>query len=134
MSETLKGIAHVSFAGAGFFVPVDTSSERRSLIEQIAAYSRTECRLQVLTDGRRWMVRRAGDPSPDVCASCDAKINTAACSMAGDDAAYCLGCAFNDRRVSAGDAPQPAGTGVRPATREPTLATQRAPSPHPNAR
>ncbi len=109
MNGILNGIAHVSFAGAGFFVPAGTSVERRGLIEQVAGYSRTEDLVQVLTGGKRWIVQRTASASSTVCTTCDITIKTALCRVAGEDAAHCLHCAFADRPVSTERPPHLAG-------------------------
>lgn len=106
MNRIVNGIAHVSFVGAGFFVPAGTAVERRSLIEQVASYSRTQGQVQVLTEGKRWMVQCTGNPMPAVCASCEAAIKTASCRVAGEEHVYCLRCAFDDR-AAAGERSQP---------------------------
>jgi hypothetical protein len=113
MNGIVNGIAHVSFVGAGFFVPAGTAVERRTLIERVAGYSRTQGRVQVLTEGKRWMVQCTGNRCPAVCASCEAAIKTAACQVADEEQVYCLRCAFDDR-CAAGERFQP-GAG-RPLT------------------
>ena len=89
------GVAHVSFAGGGVFLPADTPYERETLRDYVAHSVRAYGRVQVLLARRRWRIdgRRA---VPAACAGCRATLE-GPCPAAADGrgAAYCLPCAFD---------------------------------------
>jgi len=92
----LNGIAHVSFLGGGIFLPSRTPYDRQVLVEQVTHSVRAQGRVQVLIDDQRWLVQRNRGPSARRCARCSTPIRAACCSIAGDRAAYCLCCAFEN--------------------------------------
>lgn len=92
--ELAKGIAHVSFAGGGVFVPARSPYDRQILVEHVADRVRAQGHVQVLVDDQRWLVRLSRGPSVDCCCSCGYSLDAACYSTAGGAAVYCVECAF----------------------------------------
>ena len=91
-----KGIAHVSFAGGGLFLPARSAGDRQHLIERVTHTAATHGRVQILVDDQRWLVqpgRSRGGPS---CTGCGA-IAKPPCHAADAGGAYCVPCALGGR-------------------------------------
>lgn len=94
MNGLAKGIAHVSFAGGGAFLPVRCAYDRQMLIEHVGDRARAKGHVQVLLGNQRWIVRRSRDRSAAPCAVCGGGARSV-CSTSGlTDVVYCLHCAL----------------------------------------
>jgi hypothetical protein len=96
MNGLLDGIAHLSFLGGGTFLPARTPYDRQMLLEHVGDRVRSKGRVQLLIDGRRWIVCRNDSGFGARCVRCNALIGTACCSIAGDAAINCVRCAVSD--------------------------------------
>jgi hypothetical protein len=99
-----KGVAHISYPGGGFFLPVRTVSDREVLVRQVTdqlqASGQTQM-LQVLIDEQRWLVHRGdGAPRPR-CAGCGRALDRAYCCPADGTMARCMPCTFGDTAATA---------------------------------
>lgn len=92
--ELAHGIAHVSFAGGGVFLPARDPYERQMLIEHVAQRVRTKGHVQILVDNHRWMVRVQAPRAGAMCAACGQVAETACFSGEASTAVYCLRCAL----------------------------------------
>ena len=91
-----RGIAHVSFAGGGFFLPARSPYDRQLLAEHVQSRVRAKGKVQVLIDDQRWMVRRRGSSGLADCSQCGGAVNSACYLGIGSGTPYCLTCAFGD--------------------------------------
>jgi hypothetical protein len=92
----MRGIAHVSFANGGLFIPARSPYDRQMLIEHVVDRVRSKGQVQVLVDDERWMVHLRGNSAVN-CAFCGLA-GELACQSIGDEAAtYCAHCAFGDQ-------------------------------------
>lgn len=89
-----RGIAHVSFAGGGAFVPARNVSDRRNLIANVALCARTNGLVQVLVDDQRWIVRARREPCATGCCRCGQAPEPVCYAAADERAAYCVTCVF----------------------------------------
>jgi len=90
----MNGIAHISSAGGGVFVPARTPYDRQMLVEHIAARVRSKGEVRVTVDARSWWVRLNRGVLSGCCTHCGQPLR-AACYAAGlDGPAYCVSCAF----------------------------------------
>ncbi len=94
MTLLSRGIAHVSFAGEGLFLPVRSAYDRQLLAEHVAARVRTKGEAQVLLNDERWLVglmrgRQGGD-----CSGCNKALDIACYAARNPDPAYCVNCAL----------------------------------------
>jgi hypothetical protein len=94
MNEMAEGIAHISFAGGGMFLPARNSYDRQMLAEHVGERARAKGQVQVLMGERRWMVRRTCDSAAVRCALCGLGSTTACYSKSCEDICYCVGCAL----------------------------------------
>lgn len=94
MTLPSEGIAHVSFAGDGLFLPARNTRDRQTLSANVAAHARAMGQVQVLLNGDRWLVYAIRRPWDGDCAGCRQAVDVV-CSLTGDtQRAYCVGCAF----------------------------------------
>lgn len=91
------GIAHVSFAGGGFFVPARSPYDRQLLADHALARVRVKGNVQVLVDGQRWLVQLLRDSSM-TCRRCGSAVYSVCCRSAHRAARYCVACAFTTDR------------------------------------
>jgi hypothetical protein len=95
MAALAKGIAHVSFAGGGIFLPAGNRYDRETLMEYVADNVRTKGQVQILVDDQRWLARDVRPESGGGCSTCRGRLLGAACYAAADvRTAYCVKCAF----------------------------------------
>jgi hypothetical protein len=89
-----NGIAHVSFAGGGMFVPARSPYDRQLLMESILTRARVKGQVQVLLDGQRWMVYGRVRTGAVCCAQCGFAVDSACYLVPRDGTPYCVSCAF----------------------------------------
>jgi len=94
MTALPHGIAHVSSAGAGAFLPARSPSDWQSLIESLVARARANGLVQVLVDDERWILRILGEPCRTDCCRCGTTVESACYFATEEGAPYCLGCVF----------------------------------------
>jgi hypothetical protein len=94
MTLLSNGIAHVSFAGGGVFLPARSSSDRQSLIANVELRARANGLVQVLVDDQRWIVRTLPAPCAAGCSRCGQALEPACYAAADARAAYCATCVF----------------------------------------
>lgn len=92
--ELASGIAHVSFAGGGVFLPARDPYDRQTLIDHVNERVRAKGRVQVLIDNDRWVVQRNSSPAESVCTLCGQPADTACFSSGGYGAPCCVRCAL----------------------------------------
>ena len=91
MAGMVPGIAHVSFQGGGFFLPARSTADWQNLISHVMDRVRTAGRVQILTAGHRWVLRRTAEQARIQCASCGSQSD----SVCFDDGlAFCVACAL----------------------------------------
>jgi hypothetical protein len=88
----MRGVAHISFAGGGVFLPARNPYDREILVEHVADRVRSKGELQVALDDHCWSVCMSDVGAS--CASCGAALDSACYSVANGLAAYCVRCAF----------------------------------------
>jgi hypothetical protein len=89
-----RGIAHVSFAGGGTFLPARSPYDRQLLAEHVSERVRTKGQVQVLMGDHLWMVLRNRSAAGTRCPRCGVAV-TAACYFRGcGDVGYCITCAL----------------------------------------
>ena len=96
----MTGVAHVSFVGGGMFVPVRTARDRESLVRSVADLIRTKGKVQVLLDGRRWLLDPKASQWRIHCEQCDRLVEMPCCE-AGTATPYCLHCALTGSVIPA---------------------------------
>ncbi len=92
MNAVARGMAHVSYAGGGIFLPVRSPYDRQMLVEHVGECVRAKGQVQVLLGHQRWLVHR--NRGATFCAGCGCP---AACACtAGPDTSvvYCVKCAL----------------------------------------
>ena len=89
----MPGIAHVSFAHGGTFLPARTPYDRQILTEYVAAFTRTKGEVQVLIDRQRWLISGTFD-APVSCERCGFS-TPQACTRPPHTSVLCLTCALN---------------------------------------
>ena len=94
MRVLTDGIAHVSFRGGGFFLPVRTPYDRQMLIEHVASRVRVKGRVQVLVDDRHWMIDLNHEASAPSCMSCGHMMDSACYCTRSAGQPYCVRCAL----------------------------------------
>ena len=92
--ELARGIAHVSFAGGGIFLPARDPYDRQTLIEHVNRRVHAKGCVQVLIDSHRWIVQSNSPPLASACAVCGQTADTACYSSGGHSAPYCVCCAL----------------------------------------
>lgn len=93
-----QGIAHLSFAGAGFFVPARSPYDRQLLADLVLDRVRVKVNVQVLVDGQRWLVQPFRDGNMAGCHRCGSTMDSVCCRSANRAARYCVACAFTTDR------------------------------------
>jgi hypothetical protein len=93
MNAMAKGIAHVSFAGGGFFLPARNPYDRQVLVEHVSETVRTKGRVQVLMADQLWTVHRNRGSNTTPCVRCGQAAPTV-CHFGGREACYCVTCAL----------------------------------------
>lgn len=91
MAGMVDGVAHVSFPGGGFFLPARSAADWQDLISHVMDRVRTAGRVQVLTAGHRWVLRRTAEQARIRCASCGAESDSACFD---DGLSFCIACAL----------------------------------------
>jgi hypothetical protein len=96
MMTIAEGIAHVSFAGGGMFLPARSPYDRQVLTDHVVDRVRSKGSVQVLLDTQRWLVQllRAGRTAR--CEKCNSVVDCI-CYTSREDAACCIRCAFAAR-------------------------------------
>jgi hypothetical protein len=94
MTATANGIAHLSYPGGGFFVPVRTPYDRQMLLEQVVERVRTKGQVQILIDDRRWLVRHLVRAPRVSCGRCGGSTDSACTSPLSGKVIYCPECAL----------------------------------------
>ena len=89
-----QGIAHVSFAGGGFFVPARSPYDRQLLADRVLDRVRVKGKVQVLVDAQRWLVQLLRDSNMAGCRRCGSAMDSVCCRSANRAARYCVACAF----------------------------------------
>jgi len=91
-----KGVAHISFAGGGVFLPARSPYDRQVLAEHVGERVQAKGQVQVLLDDQRWIVRRNRNPFTARCAKCGSVAATASYFRACEDIGYCAVCALGN--------------------------------------
>jgi hypothetical protein len=94
MNAMAKGIAHVSFAGGGFFLPARNPYDRQLLVEHVGECARTKGHVQVLMGNRLWTVQRNRGSATTPCTLCGQAAPTPCYFEGSGEAGYCLHCAL----------------------------------------
>jgi hypothetical protein len=102
-----NGVAHVSFAGGGVFVPAHEPYDRQVLIELVNDRVQAKGQVQVLVDDLRWMVFPSDGWLAVRCSHCGTALHSACYCSSNRRAVYCVACAFGGPRPSAEWHPQP---------------------------
>jgi hypothetical protein len=89
----MRGMAHISFAGGGVFLPARNPYDREMLVEHVADSVRSKGDLQVAVDGVSWAVLRDANSVTGFCAGCGYPLHLVCYSPANHEA-YCVKCAF----------------------------------------
>lgn len=93
MSAMAKGIAHVSFAGGGTFLPARSPYDRQLLAEHVRERVRTKGQVQVLMGDQLWMMYRNRGSSTR-CARCGVAAPIACHFSGSGNACFCVVCAL----------------------------------------
>ena len=101
MDAIATGIAHVSFAGGGTFLPTRTPYQRQMLVEHVLQCVRANGRVQVLVHDQRWMVYLRGGASTVCCSRCGHSLGSAVYSTGDATEAYCAECALGGKQGNA---------------------------------
>jgi hypothetical protein len=92
-----KGIAHLSFAGGGMFIPARSPYDRQLLAEHVLNRVRLKGSVQVLVDDRRWLVNLLRHRRASGCSRCGCSVTSVCSDAAADTVVYCVRCAFVQR-------------------------------------
>jgi len=87
----VEGIVHLSFPGGGVFLPARSAEDRDRVRAAVQDQMRVVDRVQVLTGGQRWVVRRVPAARPVECHCCGT-VTDSACF--GDGVIFCMSCAL----------------------------------------
>ncbi|MCK6554602.1 hypothetical protein L6Q96_08500 [Candidatus Binatia bacterium] len=87
----VDGVVHVSFAGGGVFLPARSVADRNRVEATVQDRMRVTDRVQVLSGGQRWEVRRVHAMQPIECHGCGT-VTDSACF--GDGVVFCVACAL----------------------------------------
>ena len=101
MDAIATGIAHVSFAGGGTFLPTRTPYQRQMLVEHVLQCVRANGQVQVLVDDQRWMVYLRGGALTVCCSRCGHSLGSAVYSTGDATEAYCGECALGGKQGNA---------------------------------
>ena len=124
MAATPNGIAHLSYAGGGIFVPARTPYDRQMLVEQVVERVKTKGEVQILINDRRWIVRLLARTARAGCARCGTSIDSACTSAKTGKAVYCPTCAVEGLISNSGPV-----RGTRQRSRSPVASLALAPHP-----
>ncbi|MCK6555650.1 hypothetical protein L6Q96_13890 [Candidatus Binatia bacterium] len=91
MAGMVHGVAHVSYPGGGAFLPARSAEDWQDLISHVMDRVRTAGRVQVLTAGHRWILRRTVEQASIRCTSCGTTSDSG-CFDGG--LAFCVSCAL----------------------------------------
>src|SRR5512144_1804999 len=94
MNAMAKGIAHVSFAGGGFFLPARNPYDRQVLVEHVSERVRAKGHVQVLLADQLWTVHRSRGANTAACVRCGVAAPTVCYFRGSGEACYCLTCAL----------------------------------------
>jgi hypothetical protein len=92
---TMRGIAHISFAGGGVFLPAANPYDREVLVEHVAERVRSKREVLVALDDRYWSVCMNGAGRDTCCSACGNSPESICYAASNDQMAYCVKCAFN---------------------------------------
>ncbi|HVO23769.1 MAG TPA: hypothetical protein VMW56_09085 [Candidatus Margulisiibacteriota bacterium] len=95
MTAMAKGIAHVSFAGGGTFLPARSPYDRQLLAEHVRERVRAKGQVQVLMGDNLWMMYRKRDRNTR-CARCGVAAPIACHFSGSGEACYCVACALEE--------------------------------------
>jgi hypothetical protein len=90
----MRGVAHISFAGGGVFLPARDPYDLELLAEHVADRVRSVGKVHVAFADLSWSVCRSDVGTS--CASCGHTLDSACYSSSDERAAYCVRCAFSD--------------------------------------
>ena len=107
MNTVPRGIAHISSTDGGLFLPTRSAYDRQMLAEHVVARVRATDRVQVLTNGRRWMVYFK-HPAAVACSRCADTLEVLCYSGATAGRAFCVRCALGDSVTPQCSDPAPA--------------------------
>ena len=91
----MRGIAHISFAGGGVFLPAGNPYDREVLVEHVAERARSKGEILVALDDRYWSVCRNDAELGTCCSACGHSLESICYAASNDQMAYCVKCAFN---------------------------------------
>jgi hypothetical protein len=94
MSAVARGMAHVSYAGGGIFLPARSPYDRQMLVEHIGECVRAKGQVQVLMGRQRWVVQRNWGPGAAPCAECGCFAAGVCSAGANGGGVYCVKCAL----------------------------------------
>ncbi len=101
----MAGVAHVSFAGGGVFLPDHDQHDRQDLLDYVTRLVSSKPKVQILLRNQRWL---AESGRYCLCTSCG-RASKVSCRETGDVDAYCVQCAL-------GLGPQEGAARSQPAT------------------
>lgn len=88
------GIAHVSYRGAGFFLPARSPGDRERVAEEVLREAGQYGAVQILLDGVRWLVHRVEARQRVACTACGESTTCICRSETRGAAAFCIRCAI----------------------------------------
>lgn len=94
----MRGIAHISFAGGGVFLPARNPYDREVLVEHVADRVRSKGEVLVTLDDRYWSVCKSDGALGACCFACGYSLGSALYSATNEQTAYCVKCAFGDNK------------------------------------
>lgn len=94
MNAMAKGVAHISFAGGGIFLPARNPYDRQLLVEHVGARVQSSGPVQVLLEDQVWMVHCNRGSGAARCTRCGMAAATACYSRGGEENCYCVACAL----------------------------------------
>lgn len=100
-AELPHGIAHVSFAGGGAFLPARTPYDLQMLVEHVLRLVRASGEVQVLVDDRRWIVHLRSGASTAWCSCCGYSLGSVFYSNGDAKDVCCAECALGENEVKA---------------------------------
>jgi len=94
----MRNVAHLSFRGGGFIIPVRTPYDRQLLFEHLAQYAKRHGRIFVELNGERWTITVADAQTP-LCARCNQQPDNL--SYRSRDVSLCHPCARGGAMLAA---------------------------------
>jgi len=88
----MRGVAHISFAGGGVFLPARNPYDREILAEHVADRVRCKGEVQVALDDRCWSVSLSAVGAS--CSHCGHPLDSACSSPTSGVDVLCVKCAF----------------------------------------